>query len=68
MKRLFFLLVIVIVGCATVPKCPPCPPEDAYTMTEMGFPVLIPRGYFDDPNNWFTEQQIKDVMEKRGGL
>ena len=72
MKNLFILSValvlVLMAGCATAPKCPTCPSENAIIMVGPGIPVVVPKGYFDNPENWLTEQQYKDAIKKQSGL
>jgi len=73
MKKLFILSVALalMLGCATVPKCPPCPScpsENAIFPIGPNIPVMVPGGFFDDHDNWMTEKQFRDAIEKQGGF
>lgn len=62
-------LAILLAGCATVPKCPACPPENTLFMTPSG-PAKMPKGFFDteEGRNWMHTDDYRDAMKKRGGL
>lgn len=63
---IFALLMVILTmeGCAT---CPTSPPENAIIMTNAGIPIMIPKGYFDDKENWLTEQQFADWLKAMQG-
>ena len=63
------ILILALTGCATVPKCPACPPENTVFMAPSG-PVEMPKGFFDteEGKNWMHADDYKDAMEKRGGM
>ena len=70
MKKLFivllFLLSMIISACCSKS---PCPNQDVYLgfSTPFGImPLQIPKGTFDDPDNYMTEEEIKELMEKTG--
>ena len=73
MKKLIFaaiaLVLILIAGCAAVPKCPPCPPENTVFMTPAG-PAEMPKGFFNhgEGENWMHTDDYKNAMEKRSGF
>jgi len=76
MKKIIILsaaLALMLAGCATVPKCPPCPPENTLFMTQDGL-VEMPKGFFDTGKGqkWMHtddfEKQRRDAREKQGGL
>lgn len=70
MKKLSVLLALLVIGCATpqIPVCPVCPSEDAYTIIKPGYPIIVPKGFFDDPENWMTEKQIQELIKENNGL
>ena len=67
------ILALLLAGCATVSKCPPCPAENTVFMAPSG-PVEMPKGFFDtkEGENWMHtddyEKKLKDMIEKHGGL
>jgi len=75
-KHLFVLSVILTliltIGCATIPKCPPCPPENTIFITPDGL-VEMPKGFFDtgEGRNWMHtddyKKQRRDTIEKQEG-
>lgn len=71
-------LVWIWVGCVTTPTiifcseikaCPQCPEKQATirvpdpNSTKEWF-VPLPPGLLDDPNNYYTDEEIKDLMDK----
>ncbi len=52
-------------GCATKPNCPA---QDVYymIMTPLG-PLVgkMPKGFLDNPGNYRTEEQIKELMKQQ---
>jgi len=73
MKTKLFILSVVLAlmlaGCATVPKCPPCPPENTLFITPGG-PMEMPKGFFDQEEGkyWMHTDDYNRAVEKRGGL
>lgn len=75
MKSILILVTIVtflvssvffLSGCVT---CSPCPTQDSIIIIRTGYgyhPVRIKKGLFDDKENWFTEQEYKDLIENWG--
>lgn len=70
-KTIFWSIIIVIVllgfiyilnGCA--PK-PLCPSEDVVIVSSIGWPVVIPEGFLEDKDNFFTMEEFKEEMRKR---
>jgi len=63
------LLVLILAGCATVPKCPPCPPENTIFMTPIG-PMEMPKGFFDtgEGQEWMHADDLKSRQQKEKGL
>ena len=80
MKPKYFIIVslilILIAGCATVPKCPACPPERAYFRGDGGGLVYFEKGWFDKKEGrWLTQEEVdkrfeeyKKERERRGGF
>jgi len=59
------ILLIVMVGLlAGYAQCKPCPPNDAFTMIHPYGLAEIPKGFFDDPDNWITEDALKKKLEE----
>ena len=72
MKALLLAIVatMLLAGCATVtPDCPPCPPENAiiFAPDPLGFvsPVVIPKDFFADKDNWVREKKFDEEVEKQ---
>jgi len=65
MKRLLIIIaaIALLAGCQT---CPKCPPENAIIFVEPGFPVNIEKGHFDNTENWATEDEFNEWLEKQG--
>lgn len=45
-----------------------CPSQDVYmgVMTPFGpLPFMLPQGYLDDPDNFFTEEQMQELSRQR---
>lgn len=63
--KLTILLTILILmaGCATCPK-PCCPPENAIIIVDVGIPVMIEKGFFDNKDNWMTQEEYDEILEK----
>jgi len=63
------LTLILIAGCATVPRCPPCPPENTIFMTPSG-PAEMPKGFFDtgEGQNWMHTDDYKNHQRNQKGL
>ena len=66
-KSILALLVgalLVFGACATIPcKQGPCPSENIIIFVEPGVPIAIPKGFFDNENNYFTEEEFKKALE-----
>jgi len=65
MKNLSLILAIsLLIGCASVAKCPPSPPDDVIFMTQIG-PVSVPKGFFDsgEGKGWMRLKEFKRRME-----
>ena len=56
------LIMLAIAGCVSTPK--PSPPQDVYFMIQNGMMVTIPQGFFDNPDNYMTEDEYKKAMEE----
>jgi len=73
MKTKLFILSVVLAmmlaGCVTVPKCPPCPPENTLFMTPSG-PAEMRKGFFDqgEGEDWMHTEDYKNAIEKRDGV
>ena len=73
MKKLIFaaiaLILILIAGCAAVPKRPSCPPEDTLFMTPIG-PLQMPKGFFDkgEGENWMHTNDYNTMQKKQQGF
>ncbi len=69
MKSILTLLLLILVsGCATLPTPVPCPRVDAYYVvtTETGETKLtmVDKGFFDDPENWATLEELNRMREQ----
>ncbi|MFQ6008218.1 MAG: hypothetical protein ACE5K8_04625 [Candidatus Zixiibacteriota bacterium] len=56
-------LSVVLMGCATTP----CPKDDMVigVYTPFGqIPARVPKGYFDDPDNYMTQKQFEEKMKR----
>ena len=68
-KLLISILTIamLLTGCATFkPSCSPCPKEDATIKIVTPFRqfyVTIPKGDFDNPDNYMDEKELKDFID-----
>ena len=73
MKKLIFLLISLsfLLSCTTT-KLAQCPPENVFYMLENGAPAFLDKGFFDDKNNYMTEEAFKkgyeEFMRKQYGL
>ena len=72
MKTKLFLLAIslaLIVGCAAVPKCPPCPAEDTVFMTPWGL-AEMKKGFFDTGEGefWMHTDDLREQEKKQQGF
>lgn len=47
---------------ALTPEC--CPPQDLVFQLSNGDYVTIPKGFFDDPDNWVTPEDHKKRIDK----
>ena len=68
MKNLILALLIGMMlafgACATVPcKQGPCPSENIIIFVEPGVPISIPKGFFDNGDNYFTEKEFEKALE-----
>jgi len=62
-RKLALLAVFLLaVSCTTAP-CKTCPPEDVYLLVEPGVPVSIPKGFFDNPGNYWTEDEFREMLK-----
>ena len=63
------ILILLLAGCATVPKCPPCPPEDTLFMTPIG-PIQMPKGFFNagEGQNWMHTEDFKEQQKRDRGF
>ena len=73
MKTKLFILSVVLAlmlaGCVTVPKCPPCPPENTLFMTPSG-PMEMRKGFFDTGEGefWIHTDDLREREQKQQGL
>ena len=66
MKTVIMVLLLILVSCSSVPKCPP---EDAIYPANSPFgpiPMKIPEGYFDDKGNWWTDKEFDELIKRQG--
>ena len=63
MKAIGLVLILILLSGCVQQK--PCPPKDAVIFIGPGIPVLIPKGHFDNPDNWCTEGQLKKAIEEK---
>ncbi|MBN2060717.1 MAG: hypothetical protein JW882_09915 [Deltaproteobacteria bacterium] len=62
------LIMAIGTGCKTT-ECAKCPPETVYTVVVTPFgpmPLEVPEGFFNDPENYFTEEQMKNQATEDG--
>lgn len=62
------LLGLMLFGCLHCPACPSCPPEKAYSFDIFSFGrflVETPKGFYDERNNWYTEDEWKDLKNSK---
>jgi len=65
MKKILLLLACLFaVSCVTTP-CKECPSKAVYFLVEPGILVSVPKGFFDDSDNYWTEEEIKELSEQR---
>ena len=50
------------IHCHAVPEC--CPPQDLVFQLSNGDYVTIPKGFFDDPNNYVTPEEHMKRIDK----
>ncbi len=59
------LILILLVGCAVIP---PCPPEDLYFVhyhsDGMPQPLFVPEGYFDTKDCCKTPEEFEEFVKK----
>jgi len=70
MKRLFLVAIaLVLAGCVTVPKCPPCPAEDTVFMAPSGL-VEMKKGFFDSGEGefWMHTDDLREIEKKQKGF
>ena len=59
--------ILALSGCITTSKPTPSPPQNSVIMCpHIGFPLIIPEGFFDDPNNWMSEEGFARLIEEEG--
>lgn len=63
------LLVLLLSGCASVPACPPSPPDDVVFLAD-GVPVLMPKGFFDSGcgESWMKKSEFDAAVRRQGGM
>ncbi len=58
-KYLVLISLIAVSGCAAGQLKDPFPPENIIMMCPyLNAPMLLEKGFFDDPNNWVTEREF----------
>jgi len=66
MKAVIVACLFFLSACATCPECPPCPPEKAFYPIGTPYGIIFGQmapGYYDDKDNWLTEEEYKEYME-----
>ena len=63
------ILMVLFIGCVAapviVPECPRCPVEDYVIFSPWtGAPVLIKRGFFNNPDNCYLFDEFKREAEE----
>jgi hypothetical protein len=72
MKHIHIILIILamLVGCAAIPDCPTCPPENVIVATPGG-PMEIEKGQLVPENYWTLpewEEFVKEMMGIKEGV
>jgi len=66
MKTIILSIILaggfLMFGCAH--KCPSCPPEDAFILAPYAGPVLMPKGFLDDRDNWKNKKDFEEWIQK----
>lgn len=67
MKKFFMVIIMAaMMGCAFNP--PPCPPQDiviSAQFDEMILYIPIPKGSFDDKDNYMTNEEFAKFMKDK---
>jgi hypothetical protein len=68
MKRLLTVLIVVcfLAGCVPMVQkdAGVCPHEEVTVYGEYGTNITIPKGWLDDPDNYFTNEELEEQMKK----
>lgn len=64
MKQLTILTfaLLILFACATTKV--PSPAQDSYFLIQTGQTIFVPKGYFDDPKNFWTEEEYQEMRKK----
>ncbi len=69
MKRtlLILLAIMFLGGCLSIKEPPLIPNETIYFLIESPcgpLPAMVPPGFFSDPENYWTEDEMEKIMEE----
>ncbi|MBW8001784.1 MAG: hypothetical protein FVQ80_07140 [Planctomycetes bacterium] len=58
-------LLVLLVSCATTQQLAPfSPSEDIVILCPViSVPIGIPKGFFDDPDNWMTLEDFNNMLK-----
>ena len=63
LSKYILFISLLLISCAQTKVC--CPPQDVIIDTTFeGKSVIIPKGFLDDPKNFYTQEEWDEIQER----